>query len=110
MSEAEWLTSRRVGFLAGAIDRIVTHDKLNEEGFSTVQLGVWKDLTGAAPDLFATRLYLLSSDGDIDVREGYDAGACFVDALSSGQEEAARAAWDADMVEASFPGTHGFGG
>ncbi|NUH63718.1 hypothetical protein HTT03_09745 [Sulfitobacter sp. S0837] len=97
MSEADWLTSRCIGFLVGAINRIVAQDNLEEEGVFAVQLGVWEDLTCAAPSLFATRLYLLSSEGDIDIREGHIAGAFFADALLSGDEEVARTAWDASL-------------
>ena len=64
MTEADWSTSRSIGFLTGAINRTVAQDNLDEEGLFSVQLGVWEDLTSCAADLFATRLYLLSSEGD----------------------------------------------
>lgn len=94
LTEAEWLAPRRVGFLAGAVNRIVAQDDFKEEGLFAVQLGVWEDLTRSSSDLFATRLYLLSSEGGIDVTEGYEAGARFAEAVLLGEEEAALVAWN----------------
>ena len=98
MTEADWSTSRSIGFLTGAINRTVAQDNLDEEGLFSVQLGVWEDLTSCAADLFATRLYLLSSEGDRDMLEGYAAGTCFANALLLDQEDVAHATWDANVT------------
>ncbi|MEP2982282.1 MAG: hypothetical protein ABJN39_07590 [Sulfitobacter sp.] len=107
MTEADWSASRNIGFLTGAINRAVAQDNLDGEGLFAVQLGVWEDLTSCAPDLFATRLYLLSSEGDRDMLEGYAAGTCFANALLSSQEDAAHATWDANVMRISLTNDQG---
>ena len=107
MTEADWSTSRSIGFLTGAINTAVAQDNLDGEGLFSVQLGVWEDLTSCAPDLFATRLYLLSSEGDRDMLEGYAAGTCFANALLSNQQDVAHATWDTNVMCISLTNDYG---
>ena len=98
-TEAQWLTPAIAGFMAGAITRITAPEVLDTDDLAALQLHLWADLIGGAPDLFATRLHLASTSGDPDIRDGHARGIRFAALLLAGDEDAARDAWDKGVIQ-----------